>query len=507
MNVILTPEQMLRCDAFSIGAVTAQGGSPYLFMERAAEACVSVLLKSFSGAKRVLVLAGNGANGGDGIAAARILRTRGVMEADVCMPGENARLSASCEEQKRRAAEAGVPFLPFAELDFSRYDAVIDALFGTGLSRPLDGVFASAVRAMNGSGLPVLSVDIPSGVDGRTGAVLGEAVRAEVTVTMQYAKPGLYLYPGADCAGDIRIADLGIGREALGGETVLSALSDDDIPEFLPKRAKNGNKGTFGHILIAAGSETMSGAAYLSAKAAYRLGAGLVRILTPEENRVILAEKLPEALITTYDARHPDPGIFRSAVRWADVTVLGPGIGTSEGARRMAQTVLDAQSEKRRPIVLDADALNLLSAGEIVLPKERGPVIFTPHPGEFSRLTGRPIPELLADLTENAREYAKTLGPGAVLAAKDARTVVTDGETVYLNLSGCSALAKGGSGDVLTGMIAALCASGCSPLHAAALGVFLHGRAGEALAGTWGTRGVLASDLPDAAAVLLKNFE
>ena len=506
MKTVLTPEQMSRCDAFSIGALTANGESPYLFMERAAEACVSTLMELFPDKKRVLVLAGNGANGGDGIAAARLLEERGV-RAEVCMPDPDARRSAACEEQIRRAEEAEVRFRPYETLDFSRYDLLVDALFGTGLSRPLDGVFAETVRRMNESGLPVLAVDIPSGVDGRNGQCPGGAVRAEVTVTMQYPKPGLYLYPGADFVGTLRTADLGIGGEAVAEEPVLQALEEDDIPRLLPKRAKNGNKGTFGRVLIAAGSEDMSGAAFFSAKAAYRCGAGLVRILTPGENRVILAEKLPEALITTYDARHPDLGVFQSAAAWADVCVLGPGIGTGEGAVRMAQSVLDTLAKKERcPLILDADALNLLAMGKIAVPAGI-PVIYTPHPGELSRLSGISVPELLSDLPVQAREYAKKLPSGAVLIAKDARTVTTDGEQAYLNLSGCSALAKGGSGDVLTGILAALCASGCAPMDAAALGVYLHGRAGELLARDWGVRGVMASELPDAAAVLLKDLD
>ena len=504
MRPILTPEQMSRCDAFSIGAVTAKGESPYLFMERAAQACVDALTERYAG-KRVLVLAGNGSNGGDGIAAARLLRDCGV-RADVCMPSSDARRSATCEEQIRRAAAAGITFRSFEKLEFDKYGVIVDALFGTGLSRPLDGVFALAVERMNASGLPVFAVDIPSGVDGRNGQILGTAVRADMTVTMQCAKPGLYLYPGAEYTGTLRIADLGIGYDAVSGESVLQALETEDIPRLLPKRAPNGNKGTFGRVLIAAGSEDMVGAAYFSAKAAYRCGAGLVRILTPAENRTVLAEKLPEALLTVYDARHPDTGIFSSAASWADVCVLGPGIGTGEGAVRMAQSVLDTLAKKERcPLILDADALNLLAAGKITVPAGI-PVIYTPHPGELSRLSGLPVSDLLSDLPARAREYAKTLGPGAVLVAKDARTVITDGETSYLNLSGCSSLAKGGSGDVLTGILAALCAAGCTPTDAAVLGTCLHGLAGEMLARDWGTRGVLASDLPDAAAQILKDF-
>ena len=511
MITILTPAQNARCDAYSIEAAVKEGNAPDCFMERAAAACADAFAEEFPDCRRVLVLCGTGNNGGDGLAAARILTERGY-QAEICLPDPAGKRSDGFCMELARAEAAGVPVVPFASLlplSSARYDAVIDALFGTGLARPLDGAYAQAVQALGASGLPVLSVDIPSGIDGRTGAVLSAAVRADVTVTMQTLKTGLCRYPGASYAGKIRIADIGIGYTALGEEPVISALTDADVPGMLPRRPADGNKGTMGHVLIAAGSVSMSGAAYLSAKAAYRLGAGLVRILTPEENRTILAGLLPEALITAYDANRPDPGVIASAVRWADVIVLGPGIGCDESAVYLAQTVLFCRSEKtgKTPggaVILDADALNLLAAGRISLPDVcHFPLIFTPHPGELSRLTGENTAALLSDLVSHAEEYARTLPAGSVLCAKDARTVVTDGKTTRLNLSGCSALAKGGTGDVLTGIIAALCCAGCTPLDAASLGAYLHGKAGEILARKWGTRGVLASELPDAAAKAL----
>ena len=506
MKRLLTPEEMALCDRAAMEHTPSR-----TLMERAAHACADAIsaMLSGNGADRVFVLAGTGNNGGDGIACARFLCEAGI-PADICIlpECEERTFSAECRYQYKAALAAGVKEVPLSAFEKRKtvYTAAVDALFGIGLSRPVTGEYEAGVRALNDSGLPVLAVDVPSGISALDGSICGCAVRAEKTVTMAYAKPGLYRYPGTMYTGEIEIADIGIDDTPLAAVPPLFRIEDEDFSgredgtALLPPRKPDGNKGTNGRVLVAAGSRGMSGAAYFSAKAAYRCGAGLVQLLTPEDNRVILQTQLPEAIITTYDAEDPDTAVWTDAVRRADVIVLGPGLGTKETAEKLVRFVL---SSSRVPTVVDADALNLIAAREIPLP-DTFPVILTPHPGEFSRLTGVTVGELLADLPGYAKRYAR--GAHAIVAAKDARTVVTDGSYTFLNTSGSSALAKGGSGDVLTGVIAALLAAGCTPLYAAALGVYVHGKAGEYAERQWGTRGVLASELPDFAALALRDL-
>lgn len=277
-------------------------------------------------------------------------------------------------------------------------------------------------------------------------------------------------------------------------------FSEKSIISLLPERPQRSNKATFGKITVAAGSYCMSGAAYLCGKAAYRTGAGLVKILTPEENRVIIQSALPEALVSVYDGCGLDEKIAAEAVRWADVTAVGPGIGTSETAERLLSAVLKSAS---RPVVIDADGLNILA----MEPKlwglvPRGSVI-TPHPGEMSRLCGCTVSEILADVRGICQGFA--LAHGVVCVLKDHATAVSDGEEVYINSTGNSGMATGGSGDVLTGIIAALMGQGMPPFAAAALGVRIHGAAGDAAAETLGEFSLMASDIIDAVPKVMKK--
>ena len=494
---------MSYCDEAADRALAAAGKSPLWYMERAAQACVDALGSS----NRLgcsLVLCGTGNNAGDGMAVARILTEQGI-RADVCLLRPEGPFSASAERERVLATEAGVSFVSFDELKWNRYEVCVDAVFGTGLSRPPEGIYAEAIEALNRSGLYVLSVDIPSGVDGYTGSVGTVAVRASETVTMSFAKPGLYLYPGALYTGKLTVARIGIECVLPEEEPVIRAADDEDIPSLLPSRVPWGNKGTFGKVLVCGGSRGMCGAPFFSAKAAYRVGAGMVRILTPQENRPVLQTLLPEALLTGFDPSSPDTESLSAAADGVSVILIGPGLGLDYSSCLVAQTVLDAAAEGGIPVILDADALTLLARKKLTLPEELS-LILTPHPGELSRLTGIPVPDLTEDLVSASLDYVRHPTRDTVLVAKDARTVITDGKRIFLNLSGSSALAKAGSGDVLAGMIAGLIATGCDRFSASVLGAFLHGRAGERLEKRFGTRGVLASEIPDAAAAILRPF-
>lgn len=278
-------------------------------------------------------------------------------------------------------------------------------------------------------------------------------------------------------------------------------ILDAEILKRLPARDPLGNKGTFGHVLIIGGSENMCGAAFFAAKAAYRAGCGLVRIVTPECNRVILQSALPEAILTTYgkESLAQTKKKLLDALLWADAVVIGPGLGMSKRALFVTKTVLENTTV---PTVIDADALNLIAKHSLSYPTE-APYIVTPHVGEFSRLTGNSIPDIKGKIGYHAANYAGL--NIRIVVLKDAHTAVSGGGELYINKSGTSALAKGGTGDVLAGLIGALLARGVAPFDAAKLGVYIHGLAGQYAARTWGEDGALASEVADGIAYVIKD--
>lgn len=266
---------------------------------------------------------------------------------------------------------------------------------------------------------------------------------------------------------------------------------DRDILKALPVRKQRSNKGTYGKVLCVAGSRNMAGAAYLSAWAAYRSGAGLVRVLTPEENRVIIQSLIPEAVLTTFDPERPDERRIQEALDWADVTAVGPGLGRKAGAAHILDMILQSF---HRPLVIDADGINLMAEKKVELREHEGPVILTPHVGEYARLTGLGIPEILQDVPGCAVRYAQT--HDCICVLKDAPTAIGDSEGgCWINTTGNNGMSTGGSGDVLTGMIAGLLGQKADPLSAALLGVWLHGKAGDLAAEEEGTYGLMARHL------------
>ena len=370
----------------------------------------------------------------------------------------------------------------------------MDALFGTGLAREVTGSARVLIEKINDSGAFVIAADMPSGISADTGAVCGCAVKADVTVTMECAKIGQLLYPGALYAGKTVIAEIGIYddvklRDSL-PYTVFS-LTDDDTMKLLPPRNPAGNKGTFGKVLVIAGSKGMCGAALFAAEAALRSGAGMVKILTDEANRTIVQTALPEALLAVYKKKDELPDLIRENLAWADAAAAGPGLGVSKRTRLIIETLL---KECTLPLVIDADGLNVIGEDTELLEKHEGPLFITPHMGEMARLTGRTIADLKADPIGSALDYAGASDAQVLL--KDARTVTArkDG-TVYINASGNAGMATAGSGDVLTGILAGLLAQGTDPGCAGALAAFIHGRAGDKAKETMGESGMIASDI------------
>ena len=445
---------------------------------------------------------GFGNNGADGVAAARILHLRG-FAAVIILPSEDGHMSDEMETQLLIAEKLGIPIYRLDDLIPGVCDVVIDAVFGIGLTRPVEGTYAELLKLINTQredfGAKVVSVDIPSGISSDNGEILGCAVRADATVTFGEMKLGHVLFPGREYSGIVTVADIGfvpVDKET--AETYILAHTKEDLLN-IPKRKAYSHKGSYGKILVAAGAKNMAGAAYFAAKAAYRTGAGLVKVLTVEENRTMIQEKLPEAILTTYSsewASH-EPGEFKDYIRnqtdWADVIILGPGIGTEEYSRVMVEAVLEYAYV---PIILDADAINLAARYPYLKNFFTENIILTPHLSECSRLTGKTVDEIREALIDTAREVSEQYGVTCVL--KDAATVIArkDGN-VFVNTSGSSAMAKGGSGDVLCGVIAGLSGLGLDECDAASLGVYVHGLAGETAARKYGVHSVLAGELAD----------
>ena len=496
MKYLVTAQEMKQYDKNTIECLGIPG--PVL-MERAALAAEEFLKERFDAVKertKVLIFAGMGNNGGDGLALARLLYTDGYTVA-VRLVGDLTKTTEQWKSQWQILQHFPVETDSNAPVD--EYNVIVDAIFGVGLSRPVEGIYASVVEEMNAAKGFKLALDIPSGICSDTGSVLGCAFLADATIAFGFCKRGLVMYPGADYAGQIRVANVGIGPESfLGQKPEMYTYEAGEI--ILPDRMHSGNKGTFGKALLVAGSNGMAGAAILAARAAYRTGAGMVKVITAEENRQILQQGIPEALYGS--CRQLSEGL-----EWADVIAIGPGIGRDEQALQCLKTVVE---KSKKPLVLDADALNLLAekSGKTLVESLRMQgtegriIILTPHVGELSRLLGRSIPECRQELPACARVLAERFH--GVAAAKDARTVVCKEQgDYYLNTTGNSGMATAGSGDVLTGVILGLLAQGMEALTAAVNGVYLHGRAGDLAAKRYTEYGVMAGDIADC---LMKDY-
>lgn len=466
-----------------------------VLMEQAAMVFVWKLSAILQGqAQKGIVFCGTGNNGADGMAIARLLNERGIETA--VFPVKEAWQLEAKQTESYKTQEAiyttyNYPRLTdIRKLSNEKYDFVIDAVFGIGLSRALSAEYLQIVDTINAIGAMTIAVDMPSGISSDNGQVMGNAVKCDYTITFSYAKRGQYLWPGCDYAGEVIVADMGItNRSWLEKKPGMAYLEEADVKNIATRPAHS-NKGTFGKLLIIAGSPNMAGAAILSAKAAYHNGVGLVKIFTSEANRVIIQTSVPEAILTTY-GEHLDETELINAMKWADAIVIGPGLGTSAVARKLVHIV---QQNAAVPVVWDADALNLMAQDVNALSMPHTEFILTPHLGEFSRLTGKEVVWIQNSLVESALEFARMYDVICVL--KDSRTVIANPYGMsYLNLSGNNGMATAGSGDVLTGIIGAFLAQGMKGIDAAAYGVYVHGMAGDAAMKRMGTHGVTASDV------------
>lgn len=501
MKVLVDSRQMKQCDKNTIEYF---GVPSLVLMERAALSVVQEVESHFGQRKEknltALVACGCGNNGGDGLAIGRMLWQKGYA-VTVLMPSGTHNMSEETRVQKGILDNYGVPTTDV--IPGQEFDVVIDALFGIGLSREVGGVYREYIAGMNAKSGWKVAVDIPSGIHADTGQVLGTGFRADLTATFAFAKTGLLLYPGAEYAGKVLVKDIGITNHSfLGEKPMMYCMGEEDFA-LLPKRKPYSNKGTFGKVLTVAGSKNMAGAAFLSGKASYAAGAGLVRIFTEEKNRVVLQGLLPEAILTTYDGAEALPGLLEEALPWASVVVAGPGLGQGETAQKLVKAVLE---HAKAPVILDADGLNAVAGHPKWLKEAKAPVIATPHLGEMARLRHKGVSDIQTQLLQAARSFAEEYHVICVL--KDARTITAlpDGRA-YFNVSGNHGMATAGAGDVLTGVLAGLIAQGMRPEDAAPVGVYLHGAAADRQLQATGSYGMMARDLIDGAAQILREQE
>lgn len=495
MKYVINSEQAKAVDTYTINEI----GIPSLvLMERAAVSVVQEIEKKITDTDKVLCVCGVGNNGGDGIAVARILHQKGYT---VCcqMVGNLEKSSTDNIKQRQIAEKMGVSFVNNRNLQ--EYTIIVDAIFGIGLSREVSGVFAEWIKQINQLHAYVYAIDLPSGIHTDTGQIMGCAVRADTTVTFGYRKLGSVYYPGAEHAGMVVVTDIGFAKEYEKYFTHYT-YEKEDIKKYMPKRAAYSNKGTFGKVLVIAGSNNMAGACYLSAYAAYEMGAGLVKVITPKENRTIIQQLLPEAVLHTYDIEHIErqKNELIQDIKDARAIVVGPGMGINVASENLLDWVFH---ETDVPTVIDADAIQILAGRQKEIPKFDGKklkwmlrenMIITPHLKEMADLLGDKkhllsMQNQQLDIREIASENEN------ILVLKDARTLVVQKEKCYINLSGNSGMATAGAGDVLTGIVLGLLAQKVEPYMAATLGVYIHGIAGEEAAKKKGTYSVTARDL------------
>lgn len=506
-----TPAQMREIDRLSIERFGIPG---IVLMENAAIRVVEEIEKMLGGCKgkTAAVFAGKGNNGGDAYAVARHLFNRGA-DIRVYSLFDDGGLPPDALTNLGIIRRLGVGeelFVPEDSEDrINGADIIVDGIFGTGFRGDVEGPAARAVEAINKRGKNIISIDTPSGLDCLTGRAGGICVRADVTIALGLLKVGMLLYPGCEYCGRVVVADIGLPAEAVELAGIKTFLIDREmVSGIIPARREASNKGDYGKILIVAGSKGMTGAGGLCSRAALRTGAGLVYVAAPESLTEVLDQTVPEAVILPLEdngegvvAAGAAAGLA-SLLQGKDAVAAGPGLSTGEGVPEAVKALLETSPA---PMVLDADALNVLSKEVSLLGGLKAPAVLTPHPGEMARLTGKTIDEVQRDRIGTASEFSRRWKVVTVL--KGAHTVVAfpDGRA-FVNPTGNSGMATGGTGDVLTGIIAGLLGQGAEAGQAAMAGVFIHGLAGDSAASDKGRHGLIAGDVVERLPYVIKEL-
>lgn len=481
MKSIVSGTDMKKVDNYTINSI---GIPSMVLMERAALCVTDLICKNESVNKSVLIIAGTGNNGADGLAIGRMLYLRGY---SICIYilGDEKKASNEFKQQYNINKKLSIELVN----ELTRTDVIVDAIFGVGLSREPKGEYADTIEFINNSNSKIYSVDIPSGVCANTGKSLGCAVKADYTVTFGFHKIGTVLYPGKEYCGDVVVSDIGFPTKSLEvAENVIKYATKDDL-QIIPKRPDYSNKGSFGKVLIVAGSQDISGAACMCALAAFRTGAGLVRVYTHENNREVIQKFIPEAMVDTYNLEKFDKEQLSKLLGWSDVIAVGPGIGVGHKQKEMLKVILEA----KLPTVIDADGINNISECAGLKRIFHRQVVITPHLGEMSRLMNMPVSDIAADLIGCSKDISSEYGINCIL--KDARTVIASDDSIYINLTGNSGMATAGSGDVLTGILIGLIGIGMNFDLATVMAPFIHGLAGDLAAAKISKTGLMATDI------------
>lgn len=474
-------------------ATISSGVPSAILMDRAGRAVARAVIREAGGryGRRAEVVCGRGNNGGDGFVAARELARAG-LSVRCLVVGDVAGISGSAGEHLAQAAKV-VEILPWGA-ELGPCEIIVDALFGTGFRGRAEGDAAHAIEAMNEGGAPVVAVDIPSGVSGATGAVEGPAVTADATVVMAAEKLGTAVGAGSSLAGRVEIADIGVAVP----ESQTGMVERDDVAQCLPRRSADSHKRSHGAVALLGGSAGMSGAVKLAARSVVRMGAGYCTVGATHSVEAALSAVLPEVLSTVVSERDVLGAEalerFAGVIERATALAIGPGLGTGPDQRALMAAVLD---RVELPVVIDADGLNVLAGHTDELAARAGPTVLTPHPAELARLLDLSVPEVQADRVRGARSAAERFG--CIVVLKGHRSVIAEESgRIAVNPTGGPELASAGTGDVLTGAVAALLAAGLGPFEAAWCAVYVHGVAGAEAARRVGGPGVLAWDVAEA---------
>ncbi|MCL6477721.1 MAG: NAD(P)H-hydrate dehydratase [Peptococcaceae bacterium] len=512
----VTAQEMREIDRRAMADFKIPG---VVLMENAGLRVVEAVVEKLSGARgrTVTIFAGKGNNGGDGLVAARHLFNMGA-DVKVLLLDSPDNISGDAAVNLEIWRRMGQKVFTITQKDdfnavrlfLVRTDIIVDAIYGTGFKGKVRELAGRVIEAVNDCGKPVIAVDVPSGVEADTGFVNGPCIRASLTVTFGLPKVGILLEPGASYAGDLRVVDISLPASLLDDERLKCNLIDMSLVKgWLPKRPVSSHKGDYGRVLVIGGSRGMAGAACLTAEAAARTGAGLITLAVPEGIYEPVASKLTEVMVMPV----PQTGegtlsrealsVIGGMLERADVLALGPGLSTNP---ETVEAVREIVSLSRIPTVLDADGLNAFMGHTDLFKKVKKPLVLTPHPGEMARLAGLSVNEVQLNRLDAARSWSSTWN--AVLALKGARSIIAlpDG-TTYINPTGNPGMATGGSGDVLTGIIAGLVAQGMEAAKAAAAGVYLHGLAGDTAARDTGMMGLLAGDILRALPAVTRSLE
>lgn len=503
-----TPENMRCADSYTIKELGVPG---ITLMDRAANALFEVLTPFFNKGNSFVILCGKGNNGGDGWALGTKLA--GAMENVVCISvlGEPTTDDARFfYNECIRDSNTGYPISildactdPDPAITAVKNASVItDAIFGTGFGGSIqrDSIVAKLITTANQNNCLKLAADIPSGANAQNGECSDITFKADLTITFAKAKIGMFSYPARSFCGNINIADIGIPEEIFTSMDSPYEMTDTDLVKaFLPKRYPDSNKGTFGKLLVYAGSHDMTGAAHLALSGALRSGVGLTVFASEEYVTDIMKQRLSEPVfLTVYDSDKDTDKLVEYSKK-CSAMLIGCGLGNNENVKKRVTRLV---KECECPIILDADGINALSDNINVISEAKKGILLTPHPLEFSRISGIPLNEICASRIRCAQEFSKKYN--CTLLLKGAGTVICEkGIRTCINPIACSALAKGGSGDVLSGMISSFAAQGTGLYESAVIGAYLHGRAGEELAKEYSEYGVLPSDIPQKAANLL----